>query len=288
MNKMIQIAALLLFFMMAVGAAGAEVIFSPPPADWEPEGTLAWTIFDVNEGDCMLLTCDGESMMVDGGPQPFRAELRDALIERRLQHMKYYLSTHYHDDHIRGLYFQLLYGLTCDEYLHPYAGSALTRNEEMKKIIAAVNKRGIPHRRLQNGDSLTLGGADIQVFRCTSIKNENAQSLVLKVTYKNSSILLPADIIGDAQKEYVKHYPDVLKADLLKMPHHAITPAVPAFLELVDPDAAIITNTPTRLEKAPVSQLKRYNIPTLYSGEGTVYAITDGETWYIYQTKGDF
>lgn len=189
---------------------------------------LEWVIFDTNEGDAMLLRCNGEAMMVDGGPAPFREKLRLALEMRGLTEMKYILSTHAHDDHIDGLRYLFTSGFTAGEYLHPYTDVQVKKNDRLEKTVKAAKRSGAVVRRLRNGDKLTLGSADIQVFRCMQFDNENAKSLMLKVCYGNSSILLCADIIGQTQHWFYENLPpESLKADLIKMPHHDLTPAVP-------------------------------------------------------------
>lgn len=253
------------------------------------EHTLQWTIFDVNEGDAMLLTCEGESMMVDGGPNPFREDLQQALDERGLRHMKYFLNTHYHDDHIDGLYQLLLNGFTADAYLHSYNDWAIRNSELGERTVKAAQKANVPVERILEGDTLSLGGATIQVHQCTEFTNTNARALMLKVTYGESSILLCSDIIGQVQHYFLENLPaQELKADLIKLPHHAITPTVPAFLDAVAPEAAVATNREKDLDGKSINQLKSRDLPTFFSGDGTVYAVTDGTDWYLWQTEGTF
>lgn len=270
--------------------ACAQVFLSKqPPEDWDMEHTLQWTIFDVNEGDAMLLTCEGESMMVDGGPNPFREDLQQALDERGLRHMKYFLNTHYHDDHIDGLYQLLLNGFTADAYLHSYNDWAIRNSELGERTVKAAQKANVPVERILEGDTLSLGGAAIQVHQCTEFTNTNARALMLKVTYGESSILLCSDIIGRAQHYFLENLPaQELKADLIKLPHHAITPTVPAFLDAVAPEAAVATNRQKDLDGKSINQLKSRDLPTFFSGDGTVYAVTDGTDWYLWQTEGTF
>ena len=285
----LRLLALALLLAALPACAGAEVFFAQPPAGWDMERTLQWTIFDVNEGDAMLLSCEGESMMVDGGPNPFRDPLRAALDARGLRHMKYFLNTHYHDDHIDGLYHLLDGGFTADAYLHSYNDWAVAQSERAQRTVKAAQKAGVPVERIADGDTLTLGGATIQVYQCTQISGTNARSLMLKVTYGQSAVLLCADIIGRVQRYFLEQLSaDQLKADLIKLPHHAITPTVPAFLDAVAPQAAVATNRQKDLDGKSISQLKSRELPTLFSGDGTVYAVTDGTDWYLWQTEKTF
>ena len=281
------LAALLMLFSLP---GRAEIYLSEPPADWEGRTLLRWTVFDVNEGDAMLLECGGESMLVDGGSEPFRDQLREALEARGLRNgLAYILNTHYHDDHLGGIYHLFRAGFTPGKYLHPYTESEAQKNTLSRKTVEAVKKNRVSVRLVQHGDVFTLGQAQLHVYRCTEIGGVNAQSLVIRVSFGESSMLLCADINGKVQHYFAQHLPaDALRADLIKMPHHAITPAVPAFLDAVSPGAAIVTNRQKDLDSKSITQLEGRNLPALYSGDGTVYAVTDGADWYLCQTEGEF
>lgn len=266
--------------------AAAQVYTGDPPASWAQKETLEWTVFDVNEGDAMLLTCGGESLLVDGGPKPFRTMLRDELKARGLRHLTRILNTHYHDDHIDGLYYLFTYGFTADEYLHAYSDSAIAGNKLGRRTVQAAEKNGVPVRRVADGDTLTLGSATVGIIQCTKILNTNARSLVLRVSFGESSVLLCADIIGEVQHELVDTLSEQeLRSDLIKLPHHALTPAVPEFLDAVSPQAAVITNRSHNVGMPAKAQLTSRHIPAYFSGDGLVYAVTDGVDWYITQQK---
>ena len=291
MKQMMKAALCALFLMMCLcGAAQAEIYFEQPPAAWQDKDVLEWTIFDTNEGDAMLLTCGGESMMVDGGPKPYREKLRDALAVRGLEHsMKYLFSTHYHDDHIDGLYYLMQYGFTAGEFLHGYKENFLQEEERLYRTIRQAQRNEIPLRQVQDGDLLTLGDAQLQVLHCTELFGANARSLVLKVTFGESSMLLCADITGEVQRYFMENRPEgILDADLIKIAHHGLVPAVLEFLEVVTPGAAVVTNEKKTVFSGSMAQLSGRNIPAFLSGEGAVRAVTDGKDWYIVQAVGRF
>ena len=288
MNKRNLLIALLLC-LFAVSSACAEVYMQEPPASWADKELLTWTVFDVGQGDCMLLTCGEESMMVDGGVGRYREQLAGALDARGLRHMRYILNTHFHGDHVDGLYHLFKNGFTADEYLQPHDEKELSRSEEGTRALQAATEAGVPMRRIDQGDTIMLGNAKIDVYRCMEVKNDNARSLVLKVHFGESTLLLTADITGKAQHWYVENMPEgVLSADLMKLPHHAITPTVPDLLNAVDPDAVVATTGKKIISGKASAQLTSRKLPHFYSGDGTVYAVTDGIDWYMYQTKYEF
>ena len=230
-------------------------------------------------------------MMVDGGPKPFRDPMKEAMEKRGISHFKYLLNTHSHDDHIDGLYYLMLNGFTADEYLHPYSEWWARADKQLHgRTIQLTERLGIPNRQVGEGDTLTLGGAKLALHRYTKVNNTNAKSLLTKVTFGSATALLCADITGRAQKGFLTQLePEELKADVIKIPHHGITPVEPDFLTAVSPAFAVVTNyaDEKRLSKL-MFQLEGRGIPHYFSGEGTVELATDGTDWYVWQTLGAF
>ena len=268
--------------------AMAHLYLRQPPADWAEKDVFRLTAFDVNEGDAMLLECGGEAMMVDGGPNPFREDLKNALEKRGYTHFKYFFSTHYHDDHINGLYHLMTYGFTADEFIHSYNPITVNLDKLHGRAIKEADKLGIPNRKVDEGDVLYLGDAKLNIHRYGDIDNANGRSLTIKLTYGDSSILLCADIIGRTQEYFTANLPaEELKADIIKYPHHGITPCNSDFLTAVDPEFAIVTNRSKDVSKT-TNQITNRGFPAMYSGDGTVYLVTDGTDWYVWQTPGEF
>lgn len=279
---------LCLLMVSLCSSAMAHLYLREPPADWADKDVLRLTVFDVNEGDAMLMECGGEAMMIDGGPNPFREDLKNALEARGYKHFKYFFSTHYHDDHINGLYHLMTYGFTADEFLHSYNEITVQLDELHGRAIREADKLGIPNRKIDEGDVLTLGGATLNIHRYGEINNANGRSLVIKLYFGDSTALLCADIIGKTQEYFTANLPaEELKADVIKYPHHGITPCNSEFLDAVDPKLGIVTNRFKNVTRTGL-QLEGRGIPARYSGDGTVYLVTDGKDWYVWQTVDAF
>lgn len=268
--------------LSGVHSAAAEVYAAHPPSDFRP--LLHWTVFDVDEGDAMLLECGGESLLVDGGPWGFRDMLRKRLAEAGCLHLTYVFSTHYHDDHIDGIFDLFSNGFTAEKYMHGYSRKAIRNDFRGSRTVGAAEKAGIQTVRVTHGERFQLGSAQAEVYQCTAVNNTNARSLMLRISVKETSLLLCADVTGEAQHWFVEHLaPEKLRADVVKLPHHGITPTVKAFLDTVEPSAAVITNRKNRAGEATLGQLTYRKLPVWFSGEGTVHGVTDGIDWYIWQ-----
>ena len=72
--------------------------------------------------------------------------------------------------------------------------------------------------------------------------NENNGSCVLRIANAAGSVLLTADIEKGAERELLRHYGDALQASVLLVPHHGSkTSSLPAFIEIVDPEIAVLS-----------------------------------------------
>ena len=272
------------------GAADAQVYLGgdAPREDWYRRPLFRLTAFAAGQSDCLLMQCGGESMMLDGGSAPYREKLRDAIAARGITRFKYLLNSHFHQDHISGLYWLMRYGFQADEYLHPYGDYAMNISQRQRETIQQAQRSGVPARQVFHGDELMLGEAVLTLYRYDEGIGTNGRSLVTRVQFGGASLLLTGDITGNTQNWMVKNLPgEALDADILKAPHHAITPMALPFLEAVSPEAALITSDYDRVDRGRV-QLEARGISAFYSGEGTVVFETDGDDWYIYQTEGAF
>ena len=283
-------ALLALILLLAVFPARAQVyVKENPPEDWQQRDLLRITVFRTGEGDCMLLEAGGEAMMIDGGPYKYREKLRDALKDRAIDRLKYMFSTHPHDDHIEGLRMLVTYGLAVDEFVSVFPKDQKDPEGNQKKCVKALDAAGVPYRQIASGDVLTLGGAELTVVNWPTGFSINAQSAAAKLVYGGCSALFTADITGDTEKYFLENMdPAFFKADVVKVPHHGITPFVSEFLDAVSPSYIWVTNYEgDRVDKTENQAIYR-KIPIQFSGDGTITLECDGTDWYVNQTMYQF
>ena len=201
--------------------ATAQVYEQEMPADWQDKDVLRITAFAVGEGDALLLQCGGESMMVDGGPKPFRDPMKAAMEQRGIRHFKYLLNTHSHDDHIDGFQF-------VNEYA-PISKFLITFPEDfnarMKSAVKFMKANNIPIEQIGNGDTFTLGedgGVKMTVIQYhKSSWGVNDQSAMLMVQYGDRRMLFAGDNENRSQQYFAANPPEIgLNADIFKYPHH--------------------------------------------------------------------
>lgn len=259
----------------------AEVhVGEPVPEGWDERTILRVTVLETGRSDAMLLECGGEAMMIDGGSNPYSVALRHDMDRRGITHFKYLMNTHPDNDHIEGLRQLMAHGYTADAFISPFPLD-MDYSYQQAAVKAAISA-GIPWQMIFDGDTLTLGEAEIVIRRCNEIAGRNAHSAVAMVRLGDASMLLCADINGLTQRWFLEHPGQGLRADIIKAPHHGITAMVPAFLSAVNPALVCLTNTAER-GSVVVAQAKSRGIPCLASGDGEIVLETDGADWYVVQ-----
>jgi len=176
-------------------------------------GALEVHLIDVWQGDAILvISPDGFSMLVDSGKDSELDSLVDYLGQLGITHLDYTLASHMHEDHIGGL----------DDILatHPEVvaafdhGGYYTTNAYSSYVWAAGSCR----RSLYLGDLLDLGPATtVDVLHAyTGDDNENLNSLVLRITHGDVSVLLG----GDCEAYGCEYSFDPGPIDIYKVHHH--------------------------------------------------------------------
>lgn len=284
--RLCKIGAALAACLLALGwsaAALAEVhVDEPTPEDWAERPLMRITILETGRSDAILLECGGETMMIDGGSDGYRLALRHDMEKRGITGFKYLLNTHPDDDHIEGLRRLMEYGFEVGTFLSPFPVD-MDYSYQQNAVKAAIEHE-IPWQMVYDGDVLALGEAQVRIRRCNAVHGRNAHSAVAMVCFGEAKMLLCADINGEVQHWFLQKDAAWFQADVIKVPHHGITPVVTEFLDAVAPALICVTNTKEKGMRA-VYQARGRNLPWLCSGEGEIVLETDGVDWYVTQRE---
>ncbi len=288
--KWIAVAGLLLALLV--------IAVYPFPAAVE-RGALEVDVLDVAQGDSILVISPrGSTLLIDGGgrfagfrgreevpgPDPGEEAVSAYLWSRGIQRLDAVALTHAHQDHIGGLKavlenFQVGRLWLGRETETPALG-------QLKKIAEERNIR-IEHEL--RGQSFLWDGVQVD-FLWPQIPPEeiapsakNNDSLVLRLQYKERSVLLPGD--AEKQAEYAmlsETEAGKLHVDVLKVGHHGSkNSTMPEFLESVGPQIAIISAGEQNPYGHPsaelLERLQESGARILRTDvEGAVQVVTDG------------
>lgn len=222
--------------------------------------TAAWTapptlrMFDVGQGDGVLLSSGATQILVDGGPDgsilshvgsamPFFDRTIDLLV-----------LSHPHMDHLQS-FPELLRRYHVSAVLMTGVDYANPRYEEFLTLLADENARLFVADPEQD---LTVGPFDIDVLWPpphsfgVPMKDVNDDSVALRVTAPSGkTILFTGDMEEGEEREILQAGVDV-RADILKIAHHGSrTSSSTGFLLAVQPSLAI----------ASVSKDNSYGLP---------------------------
>jgi competence protein ComEC len=214
----------------------------------------------------------GNKMLIDGGGlYEDRFDIGKNVIapflwKKKIQRIDTLVLTHPDPDHLKGLNFiasQFSVGQFWDNGIQtgsePYLQLKKTLNE--KKVETQSLDEETPHQII-NGVEISF--LNPPVWKTTPRKGRNLldlnnSSLVMKLRFKNVSILLAGDIGKEAEEQMLrKGFP--LQADILKIPHHgSSSSSSPPFLDKVNPTYAILSVGQRNIGRLPNPEvLERY------------------------------
>jgi competence protein ComEC len=260
---------------------------------------LILTFIDVGQGDSILIEFPkGKRMLIDGGglhEDHFdigKNVIAPFLRNKKIRRIDTLVLTHPDPDHIKGLNFiasHFSIGQFWDGGLRVDSESwvQLEKTLSDKKIRKESLNENVPIQEI-NGVQVSVLNPSPLLMRDVAFKGErvrsatNNHSLVLKLQFKNVSVLLAGDIEKETEYRILRQGHSV-KADILKIPHHgSLSSSTAVFLERVKPAYAILSVAERNIGRLPHPEvLKRYQelgIEVFRTDrDGAITVTTDGD-----------
>lgn len=228
----------------------------------------------ISVGDTVILVDCGTNTDVKTATNK---ELLEYLAAANVDHIDYWIVTHYHNDHAYNLDVLLeMYG-TDDTVVF---GPSRELPERFLPLPAGS------YQQLKDGDSFSIGDIDFLCLGPASAEvngEVNRHSLNIRMDYGDTSFMITGDYVPADLKD--RHPEEIRDIDVLIFPHHGLEPFVITGPNLNKMNSSIVLMTANNR-----ARVKRYCNTTnwlsadLYSSgpDGTIVIATDGVKLDLY------
>jgi beta-lactamase superfamily II metal-dependent hydrolase len=269
-------------------AAAALLLLLPALAQAAGNGKLQIHHVDVGQGDAILIVSPlGETALVDDGTYTDCSGIKSYLQSLGLTSIKYHFASHYHSDHIGCIDDLAAIGITIGT-----AGYDRGSSYSSSVYTAYVSTLGSKRTTITKGQTITLdAGATYPVtIKCVdlagagvSTTDENALSLVLKVSYGAFDEVLGGDLSGGSGSNVEAVVgPEVGDVEVYKVHHHgSATSTTSAWLTATTPEVGIISvgdgNSYSHPTSTALTNLHNAGVHTYWTETGN--GVSPNSTW---------
>ena len=193
---------------------------------------------DVGQALSVLVECDGQFMLYDGGNVDDGSLIVSYLQSQGVEQLEYVFCSHAHEDHVGGLAAALAYFPA----YHVYSPVTDASTKCFQDFVKYTQQQGLQVEVPAVGTMWPLGGATVTMLGpVAQYSDTNDTSLVLRIDYGSTSFLLTGDMEKTAETDLVNSGAN-LRADVLQVGHHgSSTSPSYLFLNAVLPEMGIIS-----------------------------------------------
>ena len=259
-----------------------------PPAASQPAppaegGGFSVTFIDVGQALSVLVGCDGQYMLYDGGNVEDGSLVVSYLQSRGVDRLEYVFCSHAHEDHVGGLA-AVMAAVPAGQVYAP-----VTENDTQcfEDFVKYTQQQGLAIVVPAAGSVWQLGSAVIRMLGpVASYDDTNDTSLVLRIDYGETSFLLTGDMEQDAEDDLVASGAP-LDVDVLQVGHHGSeTSTGYVFLNAVLPEIGVISvgegNSYGHPHEAALSRLRDAGVDVWRTDlSGTITITSDGADYAV-------
>jgi len=251
---------------------------------------LAVYVLDVGQGDAIFIeTPDDYQILIDGGPDKNVLYELGKVMGFWDRSIDAVVLTHPHSDHVGGMV-EVLRRYQIDKV---YMTGVVHTSSDYLTFLNVVNEKDIPVHEVSESFVLNLDNDinfeflyPLQSFARLRVENLNNTSIVNRLVYNDTSILLTGDLETEGEEELIASNQD-LSVDILKAGHHgSSTSSKDEFLITVRPDYAVISvsddNSFGHPSSRTLKRMERLGIKVFRTDQqGMITLISDGLNWQI-------
>lgn len=252
------------------------------------QGVLTFAVLDIGQGDALYIESPtGTQVIVDGGPGNNLLKALPKVMPFYDRSVDMIVVTNPDSDHYEG-FIKFLDKYKVEKVLEPgttnaYPAYAVFENKVKQKNISKTIAR--------RGQEIDLGGgAYLQILfpdRNVSEVSPNTGSIVMKLIYGDTSVMLQGDSISNIEQYLLELDGDYLKSDIFKAGHHGSrTSSVEEYVAKVSPKWTVISsgknNSYGHPHKETLATMKKLQIPTYDTcNNGTIVFESDGKIFVL-------
>lgn len=253
----------------------------------EIDSNLKIYFIDVGQADSILIEKDNEYALIDAGNNRDGKKLVNYFKELNVPGFKYIFVTHPHEDHIGGV----------DDVLKNFEVErvfmldVVLPTRTFEEVVEQLENKDIYYETPIIGSTFDLGDAIIEtIYLGEDEEDLNNSSIVLRLTYKETSYLFMADAEKETEDKIIDKN---IQSTVLKVGHHGTKYASSKrFIEKVNPKYSIITVGKDNEYGFPKEQVLN-NLKEVKSKiyrtdlDGTIILTSDGKNIKINKKKTD-
>jgi competence protein ComEC len=247
---------------------------------------------DVGQGDSTIIIFPNQKiMLIDGGDRGKSDIIISMLKEYNIEKINSIVATHPDTDHIGGL-LGVIQKVPIDKI---YDSGQEHNTQTFENYLDLIESKGIPFNLARENNEIDGldSKVDIKILNppeplFVGTGNDiNDNSIVLKLSYGNFSILMTGDIGEIPEERLVANNENIKDIDILKVAHHGSKfSSTIEFLQSVNPQIAVIsTGENNRYGHPDLETLERLenqeSIDRIFRTDidGTIILITDGNQY---------
>ncbi len=219
----------------------------PKPEREALDGEIRVYFFDVGQSDSILIMAPEGNVLIDAGDNDCQDALEGYLDDLGVTTLNIVIATHPHEDHI-GSMDMIFEEFEVVNLIMPNAEvdtDTFDATGDYTRMMEGAQKQGTAISYAAGGSSFSLGELSF-LFLAPNEKDYtdlNDWSLVTKVTYGSTSMILTGDAESVSEKQIIAKYTSSqLDCDILKSGHHgSSSSSCEEFLDAIDAEIAIIS-----------------------------------------------
>ena len=166
-------------------------------------GSIHVYFIDVGQGDCSLVTYNGQAVLIDAGPRSSGYSTAE-YVWTYAETIDYFIITHPHEDHIGGA-IDILEKCDVECLIIP---EDVSPENFYRDTLRTAERLGVEIVTLEGASTYILDGITVEIADNSGLVHDdlNNASLFVKVTAGSTTCLFTGDAEYEAELYAVQHY----------------------------------------------------------------------------------